>query len=334
MNINKPQEGKILLLMPSHCSIYKLLIINLERMGYEVSYRDIKYFKYENFNQRLYNFFRKTFLGDRNYKNYLRKKCIEDDIKDAFQVKDNYFNYTLVIRPDEYTIGTIQHLKKISKRVIGYQWDGFSRFETPSELINTFDVFGVFDKIDYNNNITKHPNLILTHNFYFDFLPICNKEVDLFYIGAKEDNRIETLTHLVKIIEDTKIAYNFRLFSKEDVDKDFIFPVVDEILSYQEMLIISSKAKAIIDIKHPVHNGLSLRFFEALYFSQKVITDNKTAKEMDFYHPNNILVVEDFQKLTQTELEDFLNKEYVEIPKEIKQKYSFESWFNQMIGKK
>ena len=176
-------KKRVLLLMTSHYSIHEMIISNLEKMGYEVEYRDIKTFKYKGIKQKMYNFFRKVVLGDKSYKEYLRKKCVDEDICDAF--RNSQFDYTLVIRPDAYLPQTIHFLKKISKRVIGYQWDGFSRFDTPPELIDAFDIFGTFDKNDYENHIENHDNLILTQNFYFDFMPIPDKELDLFYIGAQ-----------------------------------------------------------------------------------------------------------------------------------------------------
>ena len=323
-------KQKVLLLMTSRYSIYEMISSNLEKMGYEVTYKGLKGFKYENFGQRLHNFFRKNFLRDKKFKDYLRQKQIEKNIQKLIDDKD-YFDYALVIKPDEYSIETIHHLKKVSKKVIGYHWDGFSRFNIDPDLINAFDVFGVFDKTDYENNVNKHSNLILTQNFYFDILPIADKTVDLFYIGVSESGRIEKLIHLINLAKKEKITYDFNLFFEEN-EQNIPFNKINKLLSYKEVLEMSSKSRVIIDLKFPLHNGLSLRFFEALYFSQKVITDNKTVKEMDFYHPNDILVVDDFKKLTQAELKDFLNKEYIEIPKEIKQKYSFESWFNQMIN--
>lgn len=48
------------------------------------------------------------------------------------------------------------------------------------------------------------------------------------------------------------------------------------------------KSKTLIDFKRDEHDGLSLRFFEAMH--RKIITDNFSVKNYDFYHPNNIFV--------------------------------------------
>ncbi|SDE59261.1 hypothetical protein [Riemerella columbipharyngis] len=323
-------KKKVLLLMTSHYSIYKEILENLERMGYEVDYRDIKEFKYKSFTQRAYNFFRKTFLRDKKYKDYLRKKTIEQDLIETFG-KD-YFDYTLIIRPDIYNPETVHFLKKISKKVVAYQWDGFSRFYNPPDLIEAFDTFAVFDKKDYYENRDKHKNLILAHNFYFDIIDCPNKKtIDVIYIGAKERDRVEVLNHLANIFDNQGIKSELYLFTADKVKCHPTIKVSEKILPYRKVLEKSSSSKCVIDLKHHLHDGLSLRFFESLYFNQKIITDNQSVKHMDFYHPNNILIVSDWYSLSYIELEKFLNKPFVDISEDIKNKYSFESWFNRLI---
>ncbi|MBV7441454.1 hypothetical protein KRX57_08465 [Weeksellaceae bacterium TAE3-ERU29] len=325
-------KKRVLLLMPNYSSIYEMIILNLEKMGYEAVYHDIKEFKYKSSSQKLYNFFRKTFLRDKHYKDFLRGKNVEEDIMSTFDNSKDFFDYVLIIHPSEYTPKTVQYLKSMAEKVVAYHWEGFSRFQVPAELISAFDSFGVFDKKDYDEYSVTYPNLKLTQSFYFDFLPISSeKNIDLLYIGANLEDRLEKLKHIADISKD-KNTY-FRLFSRERISAQYpnIF-IEDKGLKYKETLEISSKAKCLIDMKLAVHNGLSLRFFEALYFNQKVITDNPTIKEKDFYNPNNILVIEDFKTLTKESLDNFLNKGYVEIPSKIKEKYSFENWFNTMIN--
>ena len=324
-------KKKVLLLMPNYSSIYEMIILNLEEIGYEAVYHNVKKFEYKSIYQKIINFFRKTILGDKHYKDFLRGKNVENDIMNTFDNSKDFFDYVLIIHPSEYTPRAVQYLKSMAEKVIAYHWEGFSRFNVPAELIQAFDTFGVFDKKDYDEYSSTYPNLKLTQSFYFDFLPVSSeKDIDLLYIGADLEDRLEKLKHIAEVSKE-KNTY-FRFFSQEKKHSQSDIILDNKLLKYKETLEISSKAKCIIDMKLAVHNGLSLRFFEALYFNQKVITDNKTVKEMDFYHPNDILVVDDFKKLTQAELKDFLNKEYIEIPKEIKQKYSFESWFNQMIS--
>lgn len=325
-------KGRILLLMTPYYSINRLIIESLQKMGYEVVFFDglCREFSYQNWRQKIYNFWQKTFRNNREYKLSLRKTHLENETKRVLDYPENYFDYTLVIRPDNYTLNVVEHLKIISKKLIAYQFDGVNRFKDMTEMINKYDVFSVFDEEDYQQLNSKFNNIHLGHNFYFDVIsqPI-QKNVDLLYIGAEQDNRISILSHIHSLSKEKNNLFLLHSKQKNKIE-GILFS--KEILPYEDIVKMSATAKIIIDIKYPKHNGLSFRFFEALYLSQKMITDNPYVKKFDFYHPNNILVMDDFMGLTKESLTTFLEKPYIEVSPEIKEKYSFENWFYHMIN--
>lgn len=325
-------KGRILLLMTPYYSINRLVIESLQKMGYEVVFFDglCREFSYQNWRQKIYNFWQKTFRNNREYKLSLRKTHLENETKRVLDYPENYFDYTLVIRPDNYTLNVVEHLKIISKKLIAYQYDGINRFKDMTEMIDKYDVFSVFDEEDYQQLNSKFNNIHLGHNFYFDVIsqPI-QKNVDLLYIGAEQDNRISILSHIHSLSKEKNNLFLLHSKQKNKIE-GILFS--KEILPYEDIVKMSATAKIIIDIKYPKHNGLSFRFFEALYLSKKMITDNPYVKKFDFYHPNNILVMDDFMGLTKESLTTFLEKPYIEVSPEIKEKYSFENWFYHMIN--
>lgn len=317
--------------MPDHVSIFKLVTLSLERMGYETTCCEIKDFKYKSFGQRLVNFIRKTFLRDKKYKVILQRKHAQEQIMKAIKGKAP-FDYVLIIRPDICNVETIYDLKKKSKKMIGYQWDGFSRFENSPALIRSFDVYGVFDKKDYDAYKAHHENLYLTQNFYFKLIPPSeNKEIDILYMGSMSKDRYQITTHLEKMSRELGLKTYFRLLKDTRHLRQSPVIVTNIPLTYEELLRFSSKANCIVDIKYPHHNGLSFRFFEAIYFQQKIITNNLTVLSADFHHPNNVLAIEDLKTLDTNTLSQFLAAEYHPLSHEIKEKYSFENWFRTVI---
>lgn len=165
-------KGRILLLMTPYYSINRLIIESLQKMGYEVVFFDglCRKFSYQNWRQKIYNFWQKTFRNNREYKLSLRKTHLENETKRVLDYPENYFDYTLVIRPDNYTLNVVEHLKIISKKLIAYQFDGVNRFKDMTEMINKYDVFSVFDEEDYQQLNSKFNNIYLGHNFYFDVI--------------------------------------------------------------------------------------------------------------------------------------------------------------------
>lgn len=99
-------------------------------------------------------------------------------------------------------------------------------------------------------------------------------------------------------------------------------------ISFEENWKNLMQSKAVLDLKLPCHNGLSLRFFEAMYYKKKIITDNVNVKNYDFYHPDNIFITdyEDFSGL-----KEFLEKPYYEIDEKIVNKYGVENWLKYVL---
>lgn len=322
-------KKRVLLLMTTHYTIYEMIIQNLVNMGYEVIHFEplLKEFKYKNIFQKVDNFFRKTFLNDKDYKKKLQNKHLENQLNEVLNFPDNYFDISLAIRPDAYTTTVINYIKKISKKTIAYQWDGMQRYKTNENIITYFDSFGVFDPDDYKKYYL-YKNVFLTNNFFFDYLPIPKKEIDILYIGAEQENRKKIINNISLVSNQSNLTKYLRIYTeKKKSYQNNSYILNSEKLSYSDFIYFSSKAKCIIDIKVSTHKGLSLRFFEALHFKQKIITNNTYVKEFDFFNTNNILVIEDWFKITPELLLNFINTPLEPISNEIILKYSFENWF-------
>ena len=70
-------------------------------------------------------------------------------------------------------------------------------------------------------------------------------------------------------------------------------------------------------------NGLSMRTFECLGYSKKMITTNQNVVNYDFYRQENIYVY-DGKEIDFNDI--FFNSEYKELEKEIVDKYYIENW--------
>ena len=73
---------------------------------------------------------------------------------------------------------------------------------------------------------------------------------------------------------------------------------------------------------------MSFRVFEALGHRKKLITTNKDIVNYDFYHPQNILVL-DKEKMEIPE--DFVFSPYVEIDETVFAKYKIKNWVKEVF---
>lgn len=260
-----------------------------------------------------------------NFKNFCKKSL--------HKLKNEKFDYCLVIRGDLIPEFVLKHARSISGKMIDYQLDGLSVSSKILEYEKYFDRIFVFDPEDIKRNPSY--NLEFLPNCYFGETDFTNPaEIDLLYIGQFLEKRHQQLFNIHNYLEAQQLYYTSHTSLYQG--RDFI-PLHSKILhhkistTYQENLNFVKNAKTIIDFKRDEHDGLSLRFFEAMQFGRKIITDNSSVKNYDFYHPKNIFIT-DF--INFDGLVEFIEKPYQTLPKEITEKYSFRNWIKIVLGEK
>lgn len=321
-------EKTFLLMMPDYSDFPNLFLDNLKKAGfspYLITDNPSK-FKYKG-SEKIINFFQKTFLKNREYK----KKLVEEHKLREYYKRVSaleMLDYALVIRPDLFPISVIRELKKKTKKLIAYQWDGIEKFPEVKNYFHLFDSFFCFDSEDEANNIKP------ITNFYFDsILPVCktfnHHKPKFYFVGSYWENREEKIDKFIDELSDKnmELSITIQYYHKSEVKNPKIKYVKDRI-TFLENLKNVEQSDVLLDFVDPVHDGLSIRFFEALYYKKKVITDNKMVRNYDFYHPNNIFVL---KNENYDNIESFLNLPYYEISTEIVKKYGFSEWIKEII---
>lgn len=321
---------KILIIMHNYAEISSLIKKDLEYLGYKnvdfIFYSEEK-FRYKNILQRLYNLYRKLILKDKNFKEKLRKRFIEDTLIHKAKMLPQY-DIALVMNTDFFPDDFLKIIKTKTKKLVGNHWDGLKRTPHIYPKIRYFDKFFVFDKNDVNEN----KNIFFLTNFFFDFDENSEEEnikQDVFYLGTYVKERFGLLKKLSETFSSKGFSQKIILFSweKRAPEKNIIF--TDLFLSYEENVKNVKQSKVLLDLKLKEHNGLSFRFFEALKYNKKLITNNADVKNYDFYSKKNIFILGEDDV---NGLDDFINNPYETIPDEIKNKYGFKNWFETLIS--
>lgn len=316
--------------MHNYAEIPDLMKKNLDFLGYTnvdfIFYSEEK-FKYKNLSEKLNNLFRKTFLKDKKYKEKLRAEFIE---KTLIQKAENLPQYDviLVMNTDFFSENFLKTLKTKTKKLVGNHWDGLSRTPHIYPKINFFDRFFVFDKDD----VDEEKNIFFLTNFFFDFdkdETETESNQDIFYLGTYVKDRFPVLKKISDIFDTKQITQKIILFTwdKKAPEKSITF--TNKFISYEENIRNVKESKALLDLKLKDHNGLSFRFFEALKYNKKLITNNSDIKNYDFYRKENIFILDEDP---ENGLKDFIEHPYQSIPEEIKNKYGFENWFKTLIS--
>lgn len=301
----------------------------LTEEGFEVTSLCRKPFKYKKtFFKKVINVLYRNLLNDRLYlERDFQIQYNKELIRRAEKIRNNC-NYALFFRADLFSEELIKVISKKVDKMMCYQYDGWEVCSKIKDYENYFDKIFFFDSDDLDKIGRK--SFPLT-NCWFEDLESKKDNIlyDFFYIGVGTEDRKILINNLKDYIGDRyKIKAILTIPEYRVEMKGGKIEYCHKGLSYQENIDMVKQSKVIIDFKLSYHNGLSFRFFEALCYNKKIITNNKEVKKYDFYHPNNILVT-DFTDFT--ELDSFMQLPYFEINEEIKQKYSFKNWIKYVL---
>ncbi len=329
------KTSKKILFIYKNQTLSKVFEENLYKEGYDLEILFKEQFKQFRltFLQKIINIICRVFFkvnnypikaDEENFKNFCKKS-----LKNLPQKK---FDYCLVIRGELIPEFVINHARSISKKMVDYQLDGLSVSSKILDYQKYFDRIFVFDPED----VKRHPsfNLVFLPNCYFGETDFTQpSEIDLLYIGQFIEKRHQQLSSIHNYLESQQMHYSS--YTSLYQGRDFI-PLHHKILhhkistTYQENIDFVKKSKTLIDFKRDEHDGLSLRFFEAMQYGKKIITDNFSVKNYDFYHPNNIFVT---NYVNLEGLVDFLQSPHQSLPSELVEKYSFKNWINTILNK-
>lgn len=143
---------------------------------------------------------------------------------------------------------------------------------------------------------------------------------DVFFIG-REKGRLDYLNELETVMNSMGITTYFHIVNGNKLleQKHEYKPLI----SYDKVLRLIGESRVILDIVQVGQSGQTLRSMEALFFSKKMITNNKSIIDCDFYCKENIFVL-DVDDITR--LKEFINTPFKLIEKNIIDKYEFSEW--------
>lgn len=301
----------------------KKIVDFLISQGHEVTFLDSYsiHFKYKNFSQRVYNFFLKNLTGKNIKKNYLNNFLIEQITLLPEQ------DHILVVNPFQFKEHIIQLLNTKTNNFIAYNYDSLARIPFPLNFRKYFKKIYSFDLKDIENN---NNFLLLTNFIYLDKKINKNPKNKAFMILSESEEREKILYKIAEIFNKKGIEnYEFILVNpiiKNKIKNVLLTTKRFDLKTIEEKM---NNAEILIDLLRKDQTGLSFRVFEAMALHKKIITNNKTIKNYDFYNPNNILIID--ENLTDIP-DNFLNATYEDIPEEIYLKYTLPNFTKKIFN--
>lgn len=113
---------------------------------------------------------------------------------------------------------------------------------------------------------------------------------DVFFCGKAKD-RYEKLIEYFKYLTSKGLKCHFfitQVQEEQQIAMEGLF--YNRFMPYKEMLCRSVNAKCLLDINQmDAYGGYTSRFYEAIMYNKKLISDNPITKESSFYRPKDVL---------------------------------------------
>lgn len=312
---------KILLITPKTFGYERAIKEALLKSGYEVDWFPHIYAP-NNLYKALYRYF--TFFMKGHYYRYILT-CIKNNAK---------YNKIVVIKGEGVGLKLLKKFKSMFPKaeIIFYNWDSFNNNKISPEEFSIYDKIKSFDSHDClkNNNI-KHLPLFYSNEFKFD--SAVQIELLFYFAGTLHSNRYRDVTEIVSAVDCEKKSFVFfycqskllfylkKFFGKLPKELS-VSEVGFHIKSKTELRNLLSKSSCVIDFAHDNQVGLTMRTIEAIGMKKKIVTNNTSIVNYDFYNENNIFVI----GVSAYTLKEFLLKPYIDLPDNIYKKYDIDNW--------
>jgi hypothetical protein len=269
-------------------------------------------------------------------------------LPNAETYKRNFYNKMLLKKDHDFVLVRtgfqleVPFLKKMREmnpnaKLINFHWDSLS---SSYDYTHTFKYFDKIYSFDYKDCQT-HQKLTYLPLFYIDEYSqnINNvggkKEIDLLFIGAwrnKERYNLIKLTEKLSKQANLKFYHYLYLsfFGQILSLKKGIMPhnAKTRRLSHKQILELFSNTNTIIDFPSSFQTGLTMRTFETLGASKKLITTNKNIINEPFYDPEFINEIDIHNFTLNT---DFIKNTPTTSLKEKMKDYSIGSYINKLF---
>lgn len=315
----------------------------------KIIFFSIKFFDLEKeISEKLESFGAEVFYFDERPDNSKFTKAIIRVRKSLYQVKINAyyreilnkiknetFDYLFVNKGEvipEFFIKNFQELNPLCVKIF-YSWDSFDNNPHAVKILKYFDRKSTFDPVD-----VKKYKINFRPLFYLDDyreLKKGNEKMDLLFLGTAHSDRYIISSKIKEWCEKNHLStfYFYYMqgklvyFYKKYFDKTFKYFDYKKLsfrsLDHKQILNYYQQSAVILDINHPYQRGLTLRTFEALGASKKIITTNKEIKKFEFFNPNNIYVIDRKNIILDRQ---FFETPYQNIEKETLDKFSLEGF--------
>lgn len=261
-----------------------------------------------------------------------------DILKD---IENKNYDYFFLIKGEVIPQYFIEKVRELNPNItlLYYTFDSFENNPNGVDILKNFDKKYTFDSKDSQTyNIAFRP--LFFSDDYYKLGSINNPKYDLLFIGTAHSDRYVISEKVAEWCRQKKLK-NFAFYYSPSRFVFFFFKLFDESfkkfkyknisfksLKHEEIINLYKDSKIVLDINHPNQRGLTMRVFEALGSSRKLITTNTDIKQYPFYNTNNIYVID----RNDISLDySFFELPFIEINEDLYDRMSISGWLEELF---
>jgi len=334
--MNKLQGKKVLLISPKFFGYEVEIERELVNLGAAVDFYD----------ERPFSSSVAKIANRLNFKFFIKKRIKQHYAEILEQASTRQYDYMLVISPETMDINFVRGFKVLcpNAKTVLYLWDSIVNKKNARYLLDAFDKAVTFDPKDaaVDDRVSFLPLFFISR---YDRRTLAsnegdNKSFNVAFIGTAHSDRyaivnkvlagvgVSSLSNFVYFYSPSKLLFFMKKLLSSELRGISYSEVSFQSLSSQEIANVFLQSKVVIDIEHPKQNGLTMRTIEMLGLQQKIITTNKSVRDYDFYHPNNVLIVERNNIHVPN---GFMQSDYVTLSSNILDKYTLKEWLKNVL---
>ena len=257
------------------------------------------------------------------------------------QFTDSPIRDIFVIKGEALTPAAIKALRRRfpNARFTLYFWDSYRNMPRgSSEKVSLFDRALTFDPLD----AAADARLIYRPLFFlpeYATLSSDDEAIDLLFVGTLHSDRYAVLKRIAGALPPgrtltsilflrSRLLYRIQRAIDPSLWTSMPATFTSTPIKKPELLSLIARARIVVDIERTIQSGFTMRAIEMLGARKKLISTNAALRDAEFYHPNNIAVVD----RKKPELaEAFLRAPYRTPPDELLHRYSLGGWLNDVL---
>lgn len=259
--------------------------------------------------------------------------------------QNKQYDYVFVIKSEGIDEKIFAMLRQAFPKAefILYLWDSVKNVPDGERKLSLYDRVLTFDHVD-------------AEQYHLPLRPLfCCKEYsaapgsresyryDAAFIGTAHSIRPRVVRQVSKICEDQggrmfsflflphKLVYVYNKLMNPAYRSIRRQDIHFEAMSAEQIRGVYDQSRCILDVEHSDQRGLTMRTIEMMGMGKKLITTNTGIQKYDFYHPNNICVIDrDAPQIPK----DFWTSPYVPVSQSILQRYSLRAFVEDIFDVK